>query len=409
MKNEYKKWVFELILERVPPFCWFSRGYNVALQLFIMEIVGVFVGLFFFLPVRSMFYGSLIIFVIWIWSLLALYISSTVHKLKPPVATSKRDVINEYQKSLFSPRRRELGFAFMILSAIVLYLFLRPNLVVHWLDGNLSPILLLLVGILLWDISYRLGLGFLSAILAFKRSVNLNLVSRKRSKMRYTAYEELQTLKRLDLINISFGIVSLLFYPLLANIDIVFFIGLLTYSAGISFFSLISFLTIDRIPGFPEEILWLLNEGKFGYVGTSNKELVPHLTPVIFVFDGQRIFFVTSKISKKLQNIRENEKIAFLIDVRDPINIYNNRAVLFTGRAKIYGIGNAVLNIVRLFKLRHKFNEKYPQYVSKYKTENDLLPTAWRSTLFVSRILVEIKVEQMVYWREARPLKLPLE
>jgi len=373
-----------------------------------MEIVDVSVGLFFFLPVRSMFYGSLIIFAIWIWSLLALYISSTVHKLKPPSVTSKRDVINEYQKSLFSPRRRELGFAFMILSAIVLYLFLRPNLVVHWLDGNLSPILLFLVGILIWDISYRLGLGFWSAILAFKRSVNLNLVSRKRSKMRYTAYEELQTLKRIDLINISFGIVSLLFYPLLANIDIVFFIGLLTYSAGISFFSLISFLTINRIPGFPEEILWLLNEGKFGYVGTSNKELVPHLTPVIFVFDGQRIFFVTSKISKKLQNIRENEKIAFLIDVRDPINIYNNRAVLFTGKAKIYGMGNAVLNIFRLFKLRHKFNEKYPQYVSKYKTENDLLPTAWRSTLFVSRILVEIKVEQMVYWREARPLKLPL-
>ncbi len=372
-----------------------------------MEIIGVSVALLFSLPNKSMFYGSLIILVIWIWSLLAFFIASTVHKLKPPSALSERAVINEYQKSLFSPRRRELGFAFLILISLMFYLFLNPNLVVHWLDGNLSPILLLLVGVLLWDISYRLGLGLWSAILAFRRSVNLTRVSRRRSKMRYTAYEELKTLKRLDLINISFGAATLLVYPL-TSIDSVFFIGLLTYSAGISFFSLVSFFTIDRIPGFPEEILWLLNEGKFGYVGTSDKEMVPHLTPVIFVFVDHRIFFVTSKISKKLRNIRENEKIAFLVDVRDPKNLYNNRAVLFTGRSKIYGLLDAALNIYRLLKVRRKFNEKYPQYVYKYKTEQDLLPTAWRTTLFVSRMLVEVNVEQMVYWREARPLRLPL-
>jgi len=299
---EHRKWVHEIILERVPPFSWVPRGYNVALQLFLMELIGLSVALLFSLSIRSMFYGSLAILVIWIWSLLALHIASTVHKLKPPSAPEERDIINRYQKSLFSPRHRELGFAFLILTFILLYLFFKRDLVVHWLDGNLSPVLLILVAILLWDISYRLGLGLWSAITAFRRSVNLSKVARKRSKMRYTAYEELRTLKRLDLINLSFGAVTLLFYPL-AHIDLIFFAGLLIYSAGISFFSAISYITIGRIPGFPKEIIWLLNEGRFGYVGTSDKDMTPHLTPVIFVFDGHRIFFVLSKISKKLRNM----------------------------------------------------------------------------------------------------------
>ncbi len=226
--------------------------------------------------------------------------------------------------------------------------------------------------------------------------------------MRYTAYEELQTLKRLDLINLSFGAVTLLSYPL-ASTNPVFFAGLLIYSAGISFFSAISFITIGRIPGFPQEIIWLLNEGRFGYVGTSDKKMNPHLTPVIFVFDGHRIFFVVSKISKKLRNMRENQKIAFLVDVRDPSNLYNNRAVLFMGRAKVYGLVDATLSIIKLLKVRSLFHEKYPEYVSRYKTEEERLPLAWRTTLFVSRMLVGVEVEQMVYWREARPIRLPLK
>lgn len=379
-----------------------------ALQLFLMEIVGLSVATMFSLSVRSMFYGSLAILVIWIWSLLAFHIASTVHKLKPPSAHEERDVINEYQRSLFSPRHRELGFAFLVLVFILLYLSFNRSLVVHWLDGNLSPVLLVLVVLLLWDISYRLGLGLWSAIIAFRRSVNLSRVSRRRSKMRYTAYEELRTLKRLDLINLSFGAVTLLFYPLTTT-DLVFFAGLILYSAGISFFSAISYITIGRIPGFPKEIIWLLNEGRFGYVGTSDEKMTPHLTPVIFAFDGHRIFFAVSKISKKLKNMRENQKIAFLVDVRDPSNLYNNRAVLFMGRAKIYGLLDAALNVFRLLKIRSVFHKKYPEYVYKYKTEEERLPLAWRTTLFVSRMLVEVEVEQMVYWREARPIRLPLK
>ncbi len=79
------------------------------------------------------------------------------------------------------------------------------------------------------------------------------------------------------------------------------------------------------------------------------------------------------------------------------------------GRAKIYDLMDAALSIIKLLKVRSLFHEKYPKYVYKYKTEEERLPLAWRTTIFVSRIVVGIEVEKMVYWREARPLRLPLK
>ncbi|HKZ94169.1 MAG TPA: pyridoxamine 5'-phosphate oxidase family protein [Candidatus Bathyarchaeia archaeon] len=401
-----KKWVFEIILERLPPFKWFPRGYNVAIQLLLMEIIGISVATFFALPLRSMVFGTSAILAVWIWSLLAIRMGPTVRKLEAPSAQLERDVIDNYRRSLFDSRR-ELSLGLVILLSLALYLFLERRLMVYWFDGNLSPILVALTAILLWDISYRLGLGLWSAVLAFRRSVSLTQVSRMRTKMRYTAYKELKTLKRLDLINLSFGAVTLLFYPLTST-NPVFFVALLMYSASISFFSAISYFTIDRIPGYPQEIIWLLNEGKFGYVGTSDQQMTPHLTPVIFVFDGRRAFFVVSKISKKLRNMKENAKIAFLVDMRDPNNLYNNRAVLLMGRAKVYKVSDAILRFSSLLRIRRLFRLKYPEYVGKYEAEQEHLPLAWRTTVFVSRMLVEIQVERMLYWREAQPIGLPL-
>jgi len=167
-----------------------------------------------------------VILAVWIWSFLAFHIGPTVRRLKPPSAHLERDVIDKYKKSLFSPRRVKWGFAVLIFFFILLYLFLKQDLIAYWLSGNFSPILLLFAGLLLWDVSYRLGLGLWSALMAFRRSVNLSRVSDMRGKMRYTSYEELNTLKRLDIINLSFGAVTLVFYPMAIS-DPVFFGSLL--------------------------------------------------------------------------------------------------------------------------------------------------------------------------------------
>ena len=402
------KWAHEIILENIPPFSWLPRGYNVLLQMILMETVGITLAVLFSLQPYSILLGSIAVLVISLWSFLIYHIGTTIHKLKPPSAHLEREVIEHYQESLFNPRHYELYVGLSVFAFLLLYLSIfGQGLIGYWLGGEISMAPLILAGLILWDLSYRLGVGLWSAVIAFRRSTKFRIVSGLRTKMRYTAYQELKTLKRMDSINLAFGLATLLLYPLFVS-DVLLFASLVAYSSAILFFSAISLIVMDRIPGLPGEVLWLLDEGKVAYVGTSDKNMQPHLTPVIFVFVGNSLFFITSKISKKLRNLRENEKIAFLIDLRDENNLYNNRAILFMGKAKVYNILTAALRIVKLLRTRKAFFKKYPEYMHAYRKEKQNLPLAWRTTIFVSRIAVEVETEKIVYWREARAIRLPI-
>ena len=402
------KWVYEIILEKVPPFNRLPSGYNVLGQMLLLETVGIILAILLSLPLSSILLGSLAVFVISLWSFLIYHIGSTIHRLKPPSAPLEKEVIDNYQESLFGKRHYELYVGFAVFCFLLFYLFLvEHNIVDFWLADNISIVPLFLVALILWDLSYRLGVGLWSAIIAFRRSTKFLLVAGMRTKMRYTAYQELKTLKRIDSINFAFGLVTLLLYPFF-SFDTLLFSSLIIYSLAILIFSASSLFVMTKIPGLPGEVLWLLEEGKIGYVGTSDKTAQPHLTPVIFVFVGNTLFFVISKISKKLKNIKENDKIAFLIDFRDENDLYNNRAVLFTGKAIVYTPLKVILGFFNLIKVRSSFYKKYPEYMNKYKTEGQNLPLAWITALFVSRIIVKVEAEKIVYWREAHMIKLPL-
>ena len=402
------KWAHEIILENMPPFSWLPRGYNVLLQLILMEIGGTLLALFLNLPTQSIIFGSLAIFIVSIWSFLIYHIGVTIHKMEPPSAPLEKKVVQDYQTSLFNPRHYEMYLGLAVFGFLVAYLvFFGQNLVSYWLGGKVSPAPLFLIGLVLWDLSYRLGVGMWSAAIAFRRSVNFLFVYETRPKMRYTAYRELNILKQMDKINFVFGLVTLLLYPLF-SFNLLLFTALIIYSGGILFFSAASLLAMERIYGFPHEAVWLLEECKVAFIGASDKNMQPHLTPVIFVFVGNSLFFITSKVSKKLKNIRENPKIAFLVDFRDENNLYNNRAVLFTGKAKVYRVFDAALNLIKLIRVQRAFFKKYPEYMREYKKEERNLPLAWRTTIFVSRIPIEMQTEKIVYWREARAIKLPL-
>ena len=402
------KWAHEIILENIPPFSWLPRGYNVLLQMILMEIGGTLLAVFLELPTHSILFGSLAILIVSVWSFLIYDIGVTVHRLEPPSAPLEKKVVQNYQESLFNPHHYELYLGVAVFAFLVIYLtFFGQNLVSYWLGGKVSPAPLFLIGLVLWDLSYRLGVGLWSSAVAFRRSTNFLFVYETRPKMRYTAYRELNILKRMDKINFAFGLVTLLLYPLF-SFDLLLFGILIAYSVGILFFSAASLLAMERIYGFPREALWLLEECKVAYVGTSDKKMQPHLTPVIFVFVGNSLFFITSKVTKKLKNIRENNQIAFLVDFRDEKNLYNNRAVLFTGKARVYSFFTAAKNVYKLLRARRAFFKKYPEYMREYKKEGQNLPLAWRTTIFVSRIPIEVETEKIVYWREARAIKLPL-
>lgn len=159
---------------------------------------------------------------------------------------------------------------------------------------------------------------------------------------------------------------------------------------------------------YPPEVLWLLEECMYAYIGTSDLERKPHITPVIFVFDGKNLYVVTSKISKKVKNIRQNNQVSLLIDFRDPIDIMNNQAVLIKGKGKILRIHDVIFKLPTLIKIRQLFYKKYPNYIKKYAQEQEKLPLAWRTTLFVSRLLIRIQVEEFAYWRRASRVHIPL-
>jgi len=152
----------------------------------------------------------------------------------------------------------------------------------------------------------------------------------------------------------------------------------------------------------------LLEEAAYAYIGTSDRNRNPHVTPVIFVFDGKAAYIVTSKVSKKVANLRENNNVALLIDIRSPIDLLNNRAVLIKGKAKIFNLSDAIFRFSKLVSVKRLFQQKYPHYMRKYAEERDKLPLAWRTTLFISRLLIRIDMEEFVYWKKARQICIPV-
>jgi nitroimidazol reductase NimA-like FMN-containing flavoprotein (pyridoxamine 5'-phosphate oxidase superfamily) len=159
-------------------------------------------------------------------------------------------------------------------------------------------------------------------------------------------------------------------------------------------------------PEFPAEVDWLLEEGYFGYLGTSDSHGTPHVTPVIFVRVGNSVFLTISRVARKVTNMRQNERVAFLVDIRDLSNLANNRAVLIQGLAKIYGFVDLLRNLRRVVRVRELFLKKYARYAWFYATKASLLPKPWRATPFISRLLVEVEIRSFTYVRESKPVVL---
>ena len=180
------KWIHEIILEKLPPFSWVPVNYRVLVQLIVMESVGTSLAVFFSLPLSSILLGSLGVLVIAIWSFLIYNIGLTIHKLQSPSAPLEKKVIEDYQGALFNRRHYELYLGVAILGFLALYLFaVDQSLVSYWLGGKISVAPLILLGLILWDLSYRLGVGLWSALVAFRRSTSFVKVSGMRTKMSY--------------------------------------------------------------------------------------------------------------------------------------------------------------------------------------------------------------------------------
>lgn len=399
------KWIYEEIVGRIPPFSLVSYKYSILLQLFFLLILGLILGLIFKLKLISLLYGSLAIMVAVLWSLLILQLGPTLRKFRAPLSKDENELLEQYKGILFHRKHYEAIPGLAIFIPFMLYLFyFGTNLLEYWLGESPHIILLLFVSLLIWDICYRMGLALWTSILALWRSVKLQKLAEKRTELEHTPYTELRSLRKLDINNVFFGIISLLLIPLF-QIDKFLVTITLIFMIFISLISMISAYTVSKVPWLPPDIYNLVNDSSFAYIGTSLKG-VPHVTPVVYVFDGQKIFFNTSKEAKKLKMMLKNNKVAFLIDKRDLSNIYENKAVLFTGTVKIYGLLDIPLRLINMLSTLSLFMRKYPEYTRKYRTSE--LPKAWQLTPIIARILVEVKPIKIIYWRGAKQISVPV-
>ncbi|MFW9840953.1 MAG: pyridoxamine 5'-phosphate oxidase family protein, partial [Candidatus Thorarchaeota archaeon] len=131
-----------------------------------------------------------------------------------------------------------------------------------------------------------------------------------------------------------------------------------------------------------------------------------------FVYDGKFIYIGISLASAKYRILNENQKVAVLVDMRDPNNVMRNRAVMIRGKTTILG-EVTLFGIFRMFiyglwmlRVRSLFARKYPRYMRYYDTKVQELPLAWQNKPFISRVMVRIEPEKITYWREAKPRTL---
>ena len=78
-------------------------------------------------------------------------------------------------------------------------------------------------------------------------------------------------------------------------------------------------------------------------LATASGMAVPQVTPVIYAVDGEDVIVVIDYGEKKLQNLRENPKVALVVDEFHP-----NKALAIQGNCEILESGEEYLRLQRL-------------------------------------------------------------
>ncbi len=406
-----EKWLYEEIVDTVPPFKWLPPDLQVLAQLLLVETVGVLAFLYFHMPIESAVFGSLAIIYTVIWSAGCLFVAPGLRRLKDPTNQDELNVLTTYKERLLYDRKYEVSGSLATFAGVVFYLYMEQTTLKRFLGlGFGNPILMILILILTWDISYRLWLSIMTTTFAAFRSIELARAARRRQGMEYTAYSEIHTLRSLDWINLLWVASAVLLLPI-ASSSFLLFLGIAGFLIGVFALTFVSFLAMETIPWFPPDVESILYHERFAYVSVCTKR-EPHTTPVIHVYDGHDLYFAVSMKSAKYRYLRANSKIAVLVDMRDRKNVMNNRTLLMQGTATIlgevtpFGIVKTFLYGFWLVWVRSLFNRKYPKYLKYYKDEAANIPLAWQSKPFVSRVLVRVQPEKVTYWREAGPVAI---
>jgi nitroimidazol reductase NimA-like FMN-containing flavoprotein (pyridoxamine 5'-phosphate oxidase superfamily) len=90
-------------------------------------------------------------------------------------------------------------------------------------------------------------------------------------------------------------------------------------------------------------------------MATASKDARPHVVPVIYALDGENLIVAVDYGTKKLKNLRENNKVALIVDDYHP-----NHAVMVEGDCDLLERGKEYLRLLQLLFDRFESYRKNP-------------------------------------------------
>jgi uncharacterized protein len=90
-------------------------------------------------------------------------------------------------------------------------------------------------------------------------------------------------------------------------------------------------------------------------LATASKDAKPHVVPVIYALDGENVVIAVDYGTKKLSNLRENNKVALVVDDYRP-----NRAIMVEGESEILERGKEYLRLLQILFDKFEFYRKHP-------------------------------------------------
>ncbi len=115
----------------------------------------------------------------------------------------------------------------------------------------------------------------------------------------------------------------------------------------------------DKLENFSQKELKFLERQQVGRLATISKNQIPHVTPLCYASDEERIFLSTGYDSKKARNMKANPRVAFVVDEFNSWEDYRGMMVRgnaeFVLRGKLHQIGRDLI-----YKKYPKWEESYP-------------------------------------------------
>ena len=106
---------------------------------------------------------------------------------------------------------------------------------------------------------------------------------------------------------------------------------------------------------FSSKELSFLKSHELCRLATASKDGKPHVVPVIYALDGEDFIIAIDYGTKKLGNLRQNNRVALVVDDYRP-----NHAVMVEGESEILERGKEYLRLLQILFDRFEIYRKHP-------------------------------------------------